>query len=70
MSARPTCATCRWWDALPEVSEVFGMCCAKMPSGDYRRTVTIEGRRVEIEVSWPPAHRTNWCGEHQKGDDA
>lgn len=64
MSER-TCATCHWWDAIPEVDETFGLCCIRAPQREYRRTLKFGGRSVEFASSLPPIYRNNRCGEHQ-----
>jgi len=68
-----TCETCRWWDkfrpAPPEI-DTLGMCCIRAPNRQYAISTTINGRDVKLELSFPPTHRQNWCGEHERRPDA
>lgn len=52
--ARPTCATCRWWDAdehthkeAAEGFDRYASCVIRSTPGTF-----------------PSLHAKNWCGEH------
>lgn len=51
----PSCGTCRYWFAMPEVSDNRGQCRRRPPiafSGD------------ELLAAFPQTFSADWCGEH------
>ena len=60
-----TCGDCKWWDAIPQINETFGLCCIRRPKRGFSRVVTVDGKAVKFKSSLPIIYRDNWCGEHQ-----
>ena len=71
MTARATCASCRWWElwwANP-TERTLGMCRRYAPRP--KRGAEIDDVDDSSFADWPNTHESDWCGEHapkEKGD--
>ena len=61
-----TCASCRFYNAFPDMVTPNGQCRHKSPAiFDKSWDSPVHGHVVETATEWPLVMGTDWCGEYE-----
>lgn len=61
-----TCASCRFYNAYPDMVEPNGQCRRRAPAViDASWDSPAHGRQIETRAEFPQVMGKDWCGEYE-----